>query len=428
MTATARKPAEVTAEEAKVATINANNRADDKTGVKCELDGVWVHSVSVHLRHNHPSTSLSSYRMQYPGAEIESAYFKELRASKNGAKAAPTAPAPVAEEKKVVPFPVAPGVVMTALSTVFDMPASAAFLNGAKKPVVTAVFPEPSKDHEIYMAEVDTNYVFEAEELREINLALFLNIPALLWGFHGTGKTTLIEQFVARTRRPWIRVQHTVSTEEAHILGQYVVKPNPEGEGNIMVFEPGPLAVAMREGFVYVADEYDFALPSVTSVYQPVLEGKTLLIKEAPPEWRMVKPHPNFRFFATGNTNGSGDESGLYQGTQIMNAANYSRFGVTMQVKYREPDVETVLVAKQSGATAKDARLLVNFATNVREAYEKGDISATVSSRELINAARIGVAKAGDFRAGIRAAYANRLNATDRKAIEDFAQRIFGGE
>lgn len=420
--AAARAPEPMTKEER----IIANNAATPDTGVKCELDGVWVHSIKTHLKYNHDGMSLSAYRMQYPNAEIESDYFRSLRASARAGTGAPAAAAKAeAPAAKVLPFPIPEGGTMTALSKVFGMRHSKAFENAAGEPVMTPVFPAPTAENEIYMAEVDENYVFEAEELREINLALLLNIPALLWGYHGSGKTTQIEQFVARTRRPWIRVQHTVSTEEAHILGQYVVKPNPSGEGNIMVFEPGPLAVAMREGLVYVADEYDFALPSVTSVYQPVLEGKALLIKEAPPEWRIVKPHPNFRFFATGNTNGSGDESGLYQGTQIMNSANYSRFGVTMQVQYRQPDIETDIVAKQAGITADAARKLVNFATNVREAYANGEVTSTVSSRELINAARIGLAKGSKWREGLRSAYLNRLSTSDRKAMDDFAQRIF---
>jgi cobaltochelatase CobS len=194
-----------------------------------------------------------------------------------------------------------------------------------------------------------------------------------------------------------------------------------------MVFEPGPLAFAMRYGLIYCADEYDFALPSVTSVYQPVMEGKALVIKEAPPEWRVVKPHPNFRFFATGNTNGSGDESGLYQGTQIMNAANYSRFGVTIHVPYMEAAAEESAVAKQANITPADAKKLVQFAKHVRDAYANGEISVTVSPRELINAGKIGLVRGLNWRLGLEKAYINRLSSTDKKAVGDFAQRVFGG-
>lgn len=425
-TATARRVVDEDTTMTKDERVQANNRADKTTGVKCELDGAFVHSIKVHLKYNHPSMSLSEYRMNYPTAPIESDYIKSLRADRASASTPATSKEAPSPAPTVVAFPVPEGGVMKALSAVFGMKPSPAFNNDAGTPVMTAVFGEPVEEVAMYIGEVDDNYVFEAEELRELNMALTLNLPTLAWGFHGTGKTSLYEQFFARTNRPYIRVQHTVSTEEAHILGQYVVKQNPEGSGNIMVFEPGPLAFAMRYGLAYIADEYDFALPSVTSVYQPVMEGKQLLIKEAPPEWRIVKPHPNFRFLATGNTNGAGDETGLYQGTQIMNAANYSRFGVTMQVHYRKAEVEAALVAKQSGITIADARKLVQFATNVRQTYEKGEITVTVSSRELINAAKIGLAKGGRFRDGLRSAYMNRLPTTDRKAVDDFAQRVFG--
>lgn len=425
MTATAK------VEDTKIAAILANNAADARNGVKCELDGIYVHSIKTHLKYNHPEVSLSEYRTRFPDAEIESLYFRGLRAKMAGAKGG-TAPvsveAPVEEKVKPTKAKVVPIKKdgMTALHTIFGMTESADFKTASGKFVETMVFPAPSEEFAIYMAEADDGYVFEAHELRKINLALTLNLPLLLWGYHGTGKTTLVEQFVARTNRPWVRVQHTVSTEEAHILGQYVVKPNPDGEGNVMVFEAGPLAVAMRLGLVYVADEYDFALPSVTSVYQPVLEGKALLIKEAPPEWRIVKPHPNFRFVATGNTNGSGDESGLYQGTQIMNAANYSRFGVTMQVNYRKPKIEADILKSKVGVTAPVADNFVQFANSVRQSFASGELSATVSTRELLNAATIGMAEGGNWREGLRSAYTNRLNSTDRKAVEDYAQRIFG--
>ncbi len=81
-------------------------------------------------------------------------------------------------------------------------------------------------------------------------------------------------------------------------------------------FEPGLLALAMKNGWVYLADEYDFAFPQILGVYQPVLEGEPLIIKEATPDWRRITPHKRFAFIGTGNTNGSGDETGLYQGTQ----------------------------------------------------------------------------------------------------------------
>src|SRR5205085_5646356 len=103
----------------------------------------------------------------------------------------------------------------------------------------------------------DDGYVFRPDELKDVVMAIVLNMPALVWGFHGAGKTTLIEQIHARMKRPLLRVQHTDTTEEAHIVGQMVVR-NGGTE-----WDYGPLAEAMLRGWTYLADEYDFAHPAV---------------------------------------------------------------------------------------------------------------------------------------------------------------------
>ena len=251
-------------------------------------------------------------------------------------------------------------------------------------------------------------------------MALQLNIPLLAWGLHGAGKTTLVEQICARTSRPCLRVQHTDTTEEAHIVGQMVVRDGATQ------FDYGPLPEAMMRGWTYLADEYDFAHAAVIAVYQAVLEGKPLYIKEAPPSQRLVKPHPNFRFVATGNTNGSGDDTGLYAGTKIGNAAAYSRFGVTIQVHYPTPEVEIAILKSRLGLQQDIAEKLVDFAGRIRTMYAAGEISLPISPRELIRAATIGMVRGGLFRKGIELAYSNRLDATQGEAVKQTAQRLFG--
>lgn len=283
-----------------------------------------------------------------------------------------------------------------------------------------------------FLPEEDKDYVFPLIETKYLMAGIKMNKPVLIHGPHGTGKTTLLEQFCHRTNRPVIRVQHTVNTEEAHINGHYVIKPrvvsskgSPDQVVNETVFEPGPLPLAMRLGQVYLADEYDFALPSVTSVYQPVLEGKALVIKEAPPEWRVVKPHPNFRFVATGNTNGSGDETGLYQGTQIMNAANYSRFGITIKMDYLPEKLEVPIIVAKAKIHSDDAIKLCKIAGEIRKAFQDGKLSATISPRELINAGLLGrmFGKKPNLHLGMQLAYGNRLNSADAKGVMEYIQR-----
>lgn len=321
---------------------------------------------------------------------------------------------------------------------VFGLGAVKAAMRATGDPIMIDVLNPPTEEYAPFVEPKDPNYIFDIDLLRKIVVAMQLNMPLLMWGYHGTGKTTLAEQYCAHTNRPSIRVQHTVSTEESHVLGQLLVR------GGATVFEPGPLTVAMKEGLVYIADEYDFALPSVIAVYQSVLEGKSLIIKEAPLDWRVIRPHPNFRFIATGNTNGAGDDSGLYQGTQIQNAASYSRFKMTIEVGYMAKNREAAVVCAQTRLHIDHATLLVEFAHDVRDLFKRSEISTTVSPRELISAGQLARVMAKpqevnnpatgeketklrpDLRAGIELAFTNRLNPVDREAVSQKAQRLFG--
>ena len=392
-----------------------NLSATEDNGVQCLIDGVWVHSITKYLAVVHSDITVADYQLAYPNAPI---YSPKLEAARRAKSEGVVMEASATIHKLPTFIPASPPT-KEQFAKVFELGSAKAALNKRGDPIMIDVLGTPEAAFADYIPDVDPNYIFNIDLLKQVMMAFQLNIPMLAWGKHGTGKTTVFMQYAARTKRPMIRVQHTVSTEEAHVLGQYVVK-NGSTE-----FEPGPLAIAMRYGLVYLADEYDFALPSVTSVYQPVTEGHKLIIKEASPEWRVVKPHPNFRFIATGNTNGGGDETGLYQGTQIQNAAAYSRFGMTVEVGYMSAAQETAVIAAQGGIMEADAKKLVDFGEHVRLAYAKGDIGMTISPRELIRAAQLARVLGGEFRQGLSLAFMNRLNSVDRKAVNDFAQRVF---
>jgi cobaltochelatase CobS len=393
-----------------------NLSATPDNGVKCEIDGVYVHSVDLYLRREYPDMTLAEYQRNFHGAEILS---PSLKKRKTGDASALTV-GHTATVTKLQPAHHEFMVTKKVFADVFNLGNAPAAKNARGEPIGLEIVTNPGDALVPYIPELDPNYIFPIDNLKAVMMGVALNKPTLIWGYHGTGKTTLIEQFCARTGRPFLRVQHTGNTEESHILGQYVLK---SGQTE---FQPGPLAQAMRDGLVYCADEYDFALPSGTSVYQPVLEGKALVIKDAPPEWRIVKPHKHFRFFATGNTNGGGDETGLYQGTQMHNAANYSRFGITVKMDWMPEAQEVGVVAAQGQIHQDDARKLRKFAEDVRNAYAKGDLGVVVSPRELINAAVLGRAMGGLWRQGLALAYTNRLNSTDSHVVQEFAQRIFG--
>lgn len=380
--------------------------------ITCQVCGEKTHSIQIHLREVHPEMSLDEYKEKWPHAPLLSEFAKKRLAERKAAKGAGAAAMGKGGS--------APTMKMAtkALHQVFGLGKAKAALSAKGDPIPINVLTPPAEFADL-VPQVDGNYVFNIELLKTAVMGLELNVPTYLWGHAGTGKTTMWEQVCARTGRPFLRVQHTVNTEESHIVGQWTVK-----DGHT-IFELGPLAVAMKYGLVYCADEYDFAMPSVLSVYQPVLEGKALVIKEADHDNRIIRPHPNFRFVATGNTNGCGDETGLYQGTNIQNAANYERFGIVEEVQYMAVDQEVAVIAGQSGIPTKHAESLVNFATEIREAYSSGKIGSTISPRALINAAKIGALR-GNYKIGLKLSFTNRLSRVDQTVADQYAQRIFG--
>jgi cobaltochelatase CobS len=393
----------------------ANLTATPNDGVECGIDNVWVHSIPDYLKVVYPDMTVVEYEKNFHGRPLFSPKLVKAREA-NAAKTTSMASATL---HKLPTAATTTPVSQQTFADVFELGSAKAALNAKGGPCMIDVLGDPEPEFADYIPDIDPNYIYNIDLLKQVMLGFQLGIPTYAWGMHGTGKTTIFLQYCARTRRPAMRVQHTVSTEEAHVLGQYVVK---NGSTH---FEPGPLAVAMRFGLVYIADEYDNALPGVVSVYQPVLEGHKLIIKEAPPAWRVVKPHKDFRFLATGNTNGGGDDTGLYQGTQVQNAANYSRFGITVEVNYMPERQEIAVIAGQGGIHQDDAKKLVELAEHVRTAYQQGDISVPISPRELIRAAQLGRVLGGAWKQGLAMAFTNRLNVVDRKTVVDVINRIF---
>lgn len=391
--------------------------------IKCELCGAQVHSIQIHIKQDHPDTTVEQYVAQFPDAPLMSELAKQKLAEKRAAAAAKAAEmsklemAGTGAAASVTALIPKGQTVKKAFHEVFNLGSVKAARSAKGDPIPISVIATP--EHPDMVPEVSDDYVYDVDELKNVILALELNIPAYVWGHKGSGKSELFEQIAARTGRAFMRVQHTVNTEESHIVGQWTVK---DGQ---TVFELGPLPLAMQNGWIYCADEYDFALPSVLSVYQAVLEGKALVIKEAPADLRIVKPHPNFRFVATGNTNGSGDETGLYQGTSIQNSANYDRFGMVIHKQYMKKAAESKILQNRVGLVKEDADKMVEFASLVREAYDGAKISDVISPRTLIYAAKIGV-KRGSFRQGITLSFINKLSKVDREVCEGLAQRIFG--
>lgn len=411
---------------------------DDDGMITCEIDGGKCHSIRIYLRENHPDWTVERYKEEYPGAPILSAKGREYalkqkarkeRELENRALTSPTG------ELQAYAFS------EKFMHDIFDLGNVPAAMSSTGNPISIRVLSEAHEEATPYLAEVDGDYVFNIDLVKKVCLGFELGFNVYLWGYHGTGKTTVLEQCAARTGRAFLRVQHTGNTEEAHIIGQYVVKTTPVDEEVVLAdgsvrtitrnhsvteFQLGPLAMAMKYGMVYCADEYDFAMPNVIALYQPVLEGKPLVIKDAPPEFRVIRPHPDFRFVATGNTNGVGDETGLYQGTMIQNAASYSRFHITEEVKYMAAEQEVMVLRSKAGLVKGDAVKFVKVANAVREQFAQGGLSMTISPRELITASKLSIVYGNNPTEGLRLAFINRCSRVDQKAVSDLVQRHFG--
>lgn len=388
--------------------------------ITCQLCQEQVHSIAMHLKRDHnDKITLDEYKADYPDApllsvEAQEALDKRRQELQEQAKTQMLGASTVEAQHEVIQMPNVQPDRSVAMHEHFGIRKQANVLRPNGDPMAVTVLGKSS--HSEHIPDHDPNYVWNIDLLKIVLMSLEVNIPMMLWGHAGTGKTTVIEQVCHYTNRPMIRVQHTSNMIESDVLGQWTVK---NGE---TIFELGPLPLAMMHGWVYLADEYDFAVPHVLSVYQPVLEGKALIIKEAPEALRKIIPHKNFRFAGTGNTNGSGDETGLYQGANLQNAANYSRFGVTEEVGYMSAKTEIVIVQQQAGVLESHAKELVTWANEIRKAYPN-EIGATVGPRELIYAGKVGALK-GSMREGVRLAITNRMTEVDREIAEDTAQRF----
>jgi len=389
--------------------------------INCAICGAQVHYIAKHLQDAHPEVTIEDYQSEHPEAPLASKAFEAARESKLKEKQMQAELA-----AKILPFVPKDSVEKRPMYELFGLELTEETRLTPRRgqtqgdPVMTDVLVGIDDENEDLVPLIDEDHVWRVSELRDILMGIALNIPMLVWGPHGSGKTTTVEQVNARLNRPTVRIQHTETTEEAHVLGQMVVR-NQQTE-----FELGPLPLAMLNGWTYLADEYDFAHPGVLAVYQPVLEGKPLYIKEAPPSMRLIKPHPHFRFIATGNTNGSGDDTGLYSGTKIGNAANYSRFGLTIRVDYPDDGTEISMLRNRIGLDEDLAGKMVDFAGRIRALHEKGDISIPISPRELIRASLMGAASGGKFRHALDLAYINRLDKIQGQSAREVAQRLFG--
>lgn len=405
--------------------------------IKCEICGENINSVRKHIREQHNEWTEARYKEEYPDSPLYSEQALSMIAKLKEEKAAKMVPVQAVESDVPAQAIKADRTVAYKGLKTLKIAMGAAFGLGSNKltksattgnPIMITALDRTTVPVPEFIPEFDEGYIFNIEVLKTLLMGIELNIPTYLYGHAGLGKSTIFEQIAAATSRPMRRVQHTVNTEESHIVGQYVVNHVEDPVSGELVaktqFQLGDLPLAMINGEIFLADEYDRCYPSVLSVYQAVLEGKALHIKEAPEEFRVIKPHPEFRFVATGNTNGAGDDTGLYQATVVQDAATFERFGIVERIDYMPAKQETAILMAKCNLTQADADNVVRFATTIREEAFPDIVSLTIGPRVLINMTRIGLARSS-WMNGVAVSYANRLPEAERKAAMDFAQRIF---
>ncbi len=391
--------------------------------ISCELCGASVHAIKIHLSKEHGPESaqpctVEEYQEKYPDAPLMSELLARKYQEQQQEKAKETKPVAASVAS-------APLAAKESLSSLFKLGRAKAAKRADGGEIMISVCQQEGFEHMI--PKFDDGYVFNIEILKNLIMGLEINIPTFIYGPAGTGKSSIVKNIAAATRRRLIRQQHYINLEESHLLGKWVVEREIDASGNAVAvtrFQPGTLAMAMRYGWLYLADEYDRADPGVLSVYQSVLEGEPLNISEADEEWSHIEPHPDFRIIATGNTNGSGDESGLFQATIQQDAANIERFGIVQYLDYPSAKEEIASIRMQTGVTEDVAKNIRRFADQVREAYP-ASLSLPMGIRVAINVARLGMAKM-NFVKGVELAYANRLPQTQREIALSYAQRIFG--
>ena len=280
-----------------------------------------------------------------------------------------------------------------------------------------------------HVPDVDPAYRFDPETTKAICAGFAHDRRVMVQGYHGTGKSTHIEQVAARLNWPLIRVNLDSHVSRIDLVGKdaIVLKDGKQ----ITEFREGILPWTIQRPIALVFDEYDAGRPDVMFVIQRVLEaqGKLTLLDQN----RVIRPNRFFRLFATTNTIGLGDTTGLYHGTQQINQGQMDRWSIVTTLNYLAHDVEAdIVVAKcPAYATAEGRRTvaaMVRVADMTRNAFINGDISTVMSPRTVITWAQNAEIFDGDLGLAFRMTFLNKCDELERGTVAEFYQRAFGQE
>tara|TARA_B100001057_G_scaffold491820_1_gene582890 strand:- start:5236 stop:6216 length:981 start_codon:yes stop_codon:yes gene_type:complete len=274
--------------------------------------------------------------------------------------------------------------------------------------------------------EIDNSYKFDPNTTLAILAGFACNRRVLIQGYHGTGKSTHIEQVAARLNWPCIRINLDSHISRIDLIGKdaIVLKDNKQ----ITEFQDGILPWAYKNTVALVFDEYDAGRPDVMFVIQRILEteGKLTLLDQS----RVIKPNNYFRLFATANTVGLGDTSGLYHGTQQINQGQMDRWNIVSSLNYLSNQEELkIIISKVKELNNKDGKDIVKSmvatADLSRSGFINGDISTVMSPRTVLTWAE-NYLLFNDLEYSFKLSFLNRCDEMERPIIEEYYQRSFG--
>ena len=279
-----------------------------------------------------------------------------------------------------------------------------------------------------HVPDVDESYRFDHDTTMAILAGFAYNRRVMIQGYHGTGKSTHIEQVAARLNWPCIRVNLDSHISRIDLIGKDAIVLR-DGK-QVTEYREGLLPWALQHPTALVFDEYDTGRPDVMFVIQRVLEveGKLTLLDQN----RVIRPHGSFRLFSTANTIGLGDTSGLYHGTQQINQGQMDRWNIVVTLNYLAHDTEVdIVLAKaptyQTAEGKKTISAMVRVADMTRNAFINGDLSTVMSPRTVITWAE-NAAIFGDVGFAFRVTFLNKCDELERPTVAEFYQRCFGEE
>jgi len=279
-----------------------------------------------------------------------------------------------------------------------------------------------------YVPPLDEGYCFHKETTLAILAGLMHNRRVMIHGYHGTGKSTHIEQVCARLNWPCVRVNLDSHITRLDLIGRDVI--TLEDGKQVTKFHDGILPWALQRPVALVFDEYDAGRPDVMFVIQRVLEaqGRLTLLDQT----RVIAPHPWFRLFSTTNTIGLGDASGLYHGTQPINQGQMDRWNIVTSLNYLpEPEELKIILSKVQGYNSAKGKAtiksMVAMANLTRQGFMNGDIATVMSPRTVITWAE-NAKIFGDVDYAFRVTFLNKCDESDKPNIREYYQRCFDVE